>query len=154
MDNKNRVLSWAARVADIYKRLVEIDEERAALILELEAFCGGDSDQGTNALRASTKAVALAQGSLSTADGGSLGGSKESLIPSGGAAKKVHEFMIANPGEAFTPLEVTQALGLGPDRKAMVNTALSRLYRAKILERPESGKYLFPKEGDRQGIFS
>lgn len=154
MDNDSQViLGWAGRVAEIYRRLMQIEEEQASLIKELEAIRGGAP-------------VPLAIFGSGPSEGGpqapsiSITGSATGIVrlPTGGTAKRVHEFMVSRPGEPFTPEAVTQALGLGLEAKPMVNTALSRLRRAGVIRRPEAGIYLYqpgnsdPPEGfDQEG---
>jgi len=142
MEKESRViLDWAGRVTEIYRRLLQLDEERNSLIQELEATRAGaplppTTNFGSAAVEGSAHAPAFAiRGSASGVVG----------LPTGGTAKRVHEFMKENPGVTYTPSDVTNALGLGPEGKPMVNTALSRLRRAGVLQQPKAGEYVFPK---------
>ena len=129
-------LDWASRVSEIYKKLVEIEAERSSLVGELEAIRQGAP-------------LPLSRFRHSEPDKSARTIKRESLIPSGGIAKKVHEFMISNPGNIYSPDAVTQALDLNQDKKSVVNTALSRLFRANVLNRPRPGEYIL-KESEKE----
>ena len=147
MEKGSRViLDWASRVADIYRRLLQIQEEHNSLIQELETIRAG-------APVATTANIENAiVGGNSNPPAFAITGSATGVVglPSGGTAKRVHEFMKENPGITYTPSDVTNALGLGPEGKPMVNTALSRLRRAGVLQQPKSGEYVFPKPDNLQ----
>ena len=159
MTKENQVtLGWAGRVTEIYQRLLQIEGERNSLIKELESIRTGTPVMQPLGIFENLP-ITFVEGASNSTLSLKVGGAgivqtvrKESLIPTGGTAKKVHDYMAAHPGTPFTPEEVRQALGLEPEGKPMVNTALSRLRRAGVLLRPNSGEYVFPKsEGPQQG---
>lgn len=143
MEAENRVIiDWAGRVAEIYRRLLQIDEERASLIRELEAIRTGTPLSSVVGIGPAPKGEGSSFPVAPEMAGSTVGVVN---IPSGGTAKKVHEFMKDHPGVTYTPGDVTQALGLGPEGKPMVNTALSRLRRAGVLRQPKAGEYVLPE---------
>ncbi len=134
MDNETR--DWAEQVTTVLQRLKELETERQEAEAQLKALRTGSPSVPPTPRLNSTH---CAEGTAPLPPPG-----LHLSLPTSGTAKRVYDFMTSHPGAVYTPGRLTEALGLDPDRKSVVNTALSRLFRAKVLDRQPPGEYVFP----------
>lgn len=125
---------WAEQVADLYKRLLQLDSERNEILEQLAQLRVGSAIRDSTQSQKKPSRIGQAEDDLT--------------IPKKGIAHDVYNHIMANPGMDFTAESMTAALSLDESKKPVVTTALSRLFRARLLRRPSPGVYVLPISDD------
>lgn len=119
---------WLQKVVELTRRLIELEAERDRVMDQLVQL-RGESGSSAAIVPAPTPRKPRHEEAIFTA-------------PGGGVSKLVYDYITAHPGIEFSTDQMTSALGLDESKRPSVNTAMSRLARAKVVERSGFGRYI------------